>query len=75
MNKWISIHDKLPKIDKNVLIYYPYWKGDEIHVARLDCDCLSFDICGEFNINVNSVTHWMPLPEPPVILIKGGDYT
>lgn len=63
--KWISIKDRLPEIGKSVLIYYPYWDGDEIQVAKLDDDEITFDVCGEFNIGVGAVTHWMPLPEPP----------
>ncbi len=66
---WISVKDRLPKSGQNVLIYYPYWGGDEIQVAKLDDDEITFDVCGEFNLRVSAVTHWMPLPEPP----KEGD--
>ena len=62
--QWISVKDRPPEIGRSVLIYYPWWYGDEIQVAKLDDDML-FDICGEFNIRVGAVTHWMPLPEPP----------
>lgn len=67
--KWISVKDRLPEIGKSVLIYYPYWDGDEIQVAKLEYDEMMFDVCGEFNIRVGAVTHWMPLPKPP----KDGD--
>lgn len=63
--KWISVKEQLPQIGRNVLIYYPKWDGDEIQVAKLDCDGITFDICGEFNIGTGVITHWMPLPEPP----------
>ena len=69
VNQWISVKDRLPEIGKSVLIYYPYWGGDEIQVAKLEDDEMMFDVCGEFNIRVGAVTHWMPLPEPP----KDGD--
>lgn len=69
VNQWISVKDRLPKIGQNVLIYYPKWAGDEIQVARLDNDGMTFDICGEFNVGTGVVTHWMSLPEPP----RGGD--
>lgn len=69
VNKWISVKDRLPEIEKSVLIYYPKWDGNEIQVAKLDCDGITFDICGEFNIGTGVITHWMPLPEPP----KDGD--
>lgn len=65
MSEWISVNEKLPEVGQNVLIYYPKWDGDEIQVAKLDCDALTFDICGEFNVGTGVVTHWMPLPEPP----------
>lgn len=64
-DKWISVKDRLPEIGKSVLIYYPYWGGDEIQVAKLEYDEMMFDVCGEFDIRVEAVTHWIPLPEPP----------
>lgn len=69
VNQWISVKERLPEIEKSVLIYYPKWDGDEIQVAKLEGDGMMFDICGEFNIGTGVITHWMPLPEPP----KDGD--
>ena len=69
VDRWISVKDRLPKIGQSVLIYYPKWTGDEIQVANLEADGIMFDICGEFNIGIETVTHWQPLPEPP----KDGD--
>ena len=69
ISRWINIKDKLPEIGRSVLIYYPYWSGDEIQVAKLENDEMLFDVCGEFDIRIGAVTHWMPLPEPP----KDGD--
>lgn len=68
-NRWISVKDRLPEIGRSVLIYYPKWDGDEIQVAKLEGDGMMFDICGEFNIGVGAITHWMTLPELP----KDGD--
>ena len=65
VDRWISCKEQLPEVGQPVLIYYPYWTGLEVQTARLDCDKLTFDICGEFNASVNKVTHWKPLPEPP----------
>ena len=62
---WVSVKDRLPEIEKSVLIYYPKWDGDEIQVAKLEDDGMMFDICGEFNIGTGVVTHWMPLPQKP----------
>ena len=65
VDRWISVKDRLPEVGQPVVIYYPYWTGLEVQVARLEYDKLTFDICGEFNASVNKVTHWQPLPEPP----------
>ena len=65
VDRWISCKEQLPEVGQPVLIYYPYWTGLEVQTARLDCDKLTFDICGEFNANINKVTHRQPLPEPP----------
>ena len=67
--QWISVKERLPEIGKSILIHYPKWDGDEIQVAKLEGDGMMFDICGEFNIGIGAVTHWMPLPELP----KSGD--
>lgn len=65
VSRWISTKERLPEIGQNVLIYYSPWYGDAIQVAKLTCDKIMFDICGEFNVGVGLVTHWMPLPELP----------
>ena len=65
--QWISVKERLPEIGRSVLIYYPWWYGDEIQVAKLIDDGKMFDICGEISIMTgkHSVTHWMSLPKPP----------
>ena len=64
-DKWVSVKDSLPEPGQSVLIYYPKWEGDEIQVAKLDEDRITFDICGEFNVGTGYVTHWQPLPGMP----------
>lgn len=62
--KWISVKDRLPDDCVEVLVYDTdcgivigwYNKKDDIFVA-------------EFMNELDAVTHWMPLPEPP----KDGD--
>ena len=72
MSDWISVEDRLPERKKKVLLYantiYP-----EITVGRLD-DWKKFDNIkknvwivsgGGYYEMEKSITHWMPLPEPP----------
>ena len=65
VQKWIPRSERLPEVGKDVLILYPYWKENPMQVANLEYDEMYFNVCGEFDIPVNAVTHWMPLPEPP----------
>ena len=62
MSEWISVKDRLPKSRFVVLAYEKplntinmsfYEKNSE---SWIDCDSGYY---------LNSVTHWMPLPEPP----------
>lgn len=64
--EWISIKEKLPPIEKKVLIMLPrrkipaygeygedgFWYSVELHFP------FYYDIC-------KTPTHWMPLPDPP----------
>ena len=66
--EWISVKDRLPETTKIVDIYsgeritgcqyhdYPKEEGNYKHFH-----CLR----GRYDIKVEDVTHWMPLPEPP----------
>ena len=77
--KWISVKDRMPEYNTEVLLYYStdivqgfldkndYWYG-----SRDVRDCMNdgwvedSKFCrrgGPFDY----VTHWMPLPEPPKI--------
>ena len=63
--EWISVKDGLPEKSKNVLVFAvsPCAKTAEIAIDRLEE--------GEnkpvwmFTHGWYTVTHWMPLPEPP----------
>ena len=66
-SQWISCCEKMPEPDTNVLIYYPRWAPNSIQVASLMSDGLAWDICGEFNPGRKEVTHWMPLPDAPLL--------
>jgi hypothetical protein len=62
--EWISIKDKLPEKDTKVLVFYhdeymdvmEYWHDDEDGMP---------EFYGPPASPVNSVTHWMPLPDKP----------
>ena len=61
--KWISVTEKLPEEDGYYLCcikssLFP----DRIYIDILECDKSSFE---EGHIYTDTVTHWMPLPEPP----------
>ncbi len=61
--KWISVKDRLPPDDEDVLVNA---RQNGIYTAHLTirndwiCSCLCYE--GSF---LNNITHWMPLPEPP----------
>ena len=58
MNNWISVEDRLPDVDREVLInshgfcYVTYHCGEYWETEDLEC-------------SEDSITHWQPLPEPP----------
>ncbi|BDF66571.1 hypothetical protein CE91St43_05430 [Oscillospiraceae bacterium] len=72
MGKWISVKDRLPEIPKDkadegyVQMQVLVWcdKGRECAWYQQD-DKSFFDRPGWFGEELRSVTHWMPLPEPP----------
>lgn len=72
VNQWISVKDRLPKSEKEVLVWYRYTWGAGFTAYRFGISrwysnikrwyegCLPKDI---------EVLYWQPLPEPP----KAGD--
>ena len=62
--KWISVEERLPNIDAEVLIYADeglydvaqYSGGERFWTLERNPDCW---------VTASGVTHWMPLPEPP----------
>ena len=57
MENWISVKDKLPKGDKKVLCYSDS-NGGYLCIDNLGMR--GYEWCQCF-----SITHWMPLPDPP----------
>ena len=60
MSEWISVESKIPYAGDRVLLL----SEDGMYVGWRTIDGYSRD--GDLdNFAVFSVTHWMPLPEPP----------
>ncbi len=64
--EWISVKDRLPKIEEEVLAYAGKkpW-GPDIHVGNLQEGYDSIYWTYYDYLEWHDVTHWMPLPEPP----------
>lgn len=72
MNKWISVKDRLPEVEKRVLVFRSNYEGDDynkIHVGFLQHkDGFYGSQWGLLDDDLfphTLVTHWMPLPNPP----------
>ena len=64
MSKWISVKDRLPEKEKEILIV----SDNEVKIGIWSNDCFGekfFTTNFEQYLNADNVTHWMPLPEPP----------
>lgn len=63
-SEWISVEERLPEVNKNVLVFFPGIEGNKPHIY------VSFLLPRkEFVLETvhGPVTHWMPLPEPPEV--------
>lgn len=64
VNGWISVKDRLPDNEQDVLAYLDC--GEETRIAP--CNYVNgvwFDCTMNCVVILQHVTHWMPLPEPP----------
>ncbi len=63
--EWIKCSDRLPELYEAVLFWDNYYKG--IHVGSYgEGDDEDFIWAGEEGIyDLDDISHWMPLPEPP----------
>ena len=78
MNEWISVKERLPSNDDDVLVYHD--RDHHISVGYFEKDNVSYyheedgskfytDSGWETEIpwaQKGGVTHWMPLPQPPM---------
>lgn len=80
MPKWISVKERLPKEDGKYLVFKKYSYGTDICTLRFAKDGRKvdkYDFYREWknvwyyydsewgHITIDSVTHWMPMPQPP----------
>lgn len=77
MSEWIPVSEKLPVSAEAVLVWLEYTRP-HVH-SQFENPCSGYQISGSWKIfnskytaldvynalGVKSVTHWMPLPEPP----------
>ena len=63
-NKWVSVNDRLPNDGQDVLAYL--YNGEETRIAPFNYDKGTwYDCVMNCTVAINSITHWMPLPDPP----------
>ena len=62
MSNWISVEDRLPKRQENVLVAS---KHGFVCIASLTNNHSNNKFYDGDSLAINSITHWMPLPEPP----------
>ena len=61
---WVSVKDRLPNDGQDVLAYL--YNGEETRTAPFNYDKGTwYDCVMNCTVAINSITHWMPLPEPP----------
>lgn len=74
-SEWISINDRMPEMETQVLVYGTIHEQNDIYLAEYFVvnhyrDNELIDIKVEaweslWGYEVENVTHWMPLPSPP----------
>jgi len=66
-NGWISVKDRLPEVDKYVLVTHrtsqDYTNLKVMEACRISDD--EYEIWGDHAILADYVDYWMPLPEAP----------
>lgn len=64
MNNWISVKDRLPKLEQYVLAVDSFGEVDLLEFC-MDEEDGHFYFIRSNKVEDVCVTHWQPLPEPP----------
>lgn len=63
-SEWVSVKDRLPNDGQDVLAYL--CNGEETRIAPFNYDKGTwYDCVMNCTVAINSITHWMPLHDPP----------
>ena len=62
-NEWVSVEDRLPENNAEVLMWRKKWKIAEAGTYRNACFWV-YDAIGD-SYKADDITYWMPLPAPP----------
>lgn len=63
--EWISVEDRMPKTQTGKMAFVDVlcWSESSLFKARYNPRTNNF--LNDHFSNIQNVTHWMPLPEPP----------
>lgn len=83
---WISVKDKLPEPEQGVLVIARGWSGRLLYIGsyqRMEAEtsrltgvtskASDWSLWGWSYLREPEVTHWMPLPEPPMSARMDGE--
>lgn len=59
MSEWISVKDRMPENHEDYLLIGHH---NDCYIGHMDIHGDWYDDCG---IEIEGISHWMPLPEPP----------
>lgn len=75
--KWISVNERLPETTHTMSCGNKYSEdvlvtdGEDCYVANLEAVRPFFEVkvwaITQSDVEINGVTHWMPLPPPPEV--------
>lgn len=71
MTEWIKCSDRLPSNEQEILFYIPndIFKG--VFYNYDNCFESDFITDGGIGYKTDAVSHWMPLPDPPIYINEG----
>jgi len=62
---WISVEDRLPEIEQDVLIAYSKKNRSVVGKRRSSVQKGDYFVTVAWNVGAGDVTHWRPIPNPP----------